>query len=106
MLSGNGVKTVRCSYDPLCDPLRLKMLSGNGAQLCDKTGFVEYPCALHYKIQVLNVNYNLVPPNPGVPKSRSTERAALDSFNVNAFISKQSYYLKTNFYFLNVYYRY
>ena len=31
MLSGNGVKTVRCSYDPLCDPLRLKMLSGNGA---------------------------------------------------------------------------
>ena len=32
MLSGNGVKTVRCSYDPLCDPLRLKMLSGNGAQ--------------------------------------------------------------------------
>ena len=32
MLSGNGVKTVQCSYDPLCDPLRLKMLSGNGAQ--------------------------------------------------------------------------
>ena len=34
MLSGNGVKTVRCSYDPLCDPLRLKMLSGNGALYC------------------------------------------------------------------------
>ena len=35
MLSGNGVKTVRCSYDQLCDPLRLKMLSGNGAQDCN-----------------------------------------------------------------------
>jgi hypothetical protein len=32
MLSGNGVKTVRCSFDALHDPLRLKTLSGNGAQ--------------------------------------------------------------------------
>jgi hypothetical protein len=32
MLSGNGVKNVRCSCDALHDPLRLTMLSGNGAQ--------------------------------------------------------------------------
>ena len=41
MLSGNGVKTVRCSYDALHDPLRLTMLSGNGAQdntLCFSPG--------------------------------------------------------------------
>ena len=31
MLSGNGVKTVRCPYNALRDPLRLMMLSGNGA---------------------------------------------------------------------------
>ena len=31
MLPGNGVKTLRCSYDELYDPLRLTMLSGNGA---------------------------------------------------------------------------
>ena len=33
MLSGNWVKTLRCSYDELYDPLRLTMLSGNGAQV-------------------------------------------------------------------------
>ena len=32
MLSGNGVKTLLCSYNELYDPLRLTMLSGNGAQ--------------------------------------------------------------------------
>ena len=31
MLSGNGVKTVRCSYDALHDPFRLTIVSGNGA---------------------------------------------------------------------------
>ena len=29
--SGNAVKTVRCSYNALHDPLRLTMLLGNGA---------------------------------------------------------------------------
>ena len=33
MLSGNGLKTVRCSYNKVHDPLRLTMLSGNGAQI-------------------------------------------------------------------------
>ena len=30
MLSGNGVKTVRCSYDELHEPLRLTMLRETG----------------------------------------------------------------------------
>ena len=31
MLSGNAVKTLRCPFDALHDPLRLTTLSGNGA---------------------------------------------------------------------------
>ena len=33
MLSENGVKTQRCLYDEIYEPLRLTMLSGNGAQI-------------------------------------------------------------------------
>jgi hypothetical protein len=33
MLSGNAVKTLRCPFDALHDPLRLTTLSGNGAQI-------------------------------------------------------------------------
>ena len=43
MLSGNAVKTLRCPFDALHDPLRLTTLSGNGALSCFRVSNISAP---------------------------------------------------------------